>query len=286
MRAIFLIPTVSFGAIILATLIILATTFVKHRRRITAYQREAVQELEDANRVQMFLMPETAPEIEGVEIAGRCIPAKTVSGDFFDYLTSKRQNEIALVVADVTGKAMKGAMNAVMTDGILRATAKEQGEFSPGSLMMTLNDVLKVRMERYMNVTMVIGAIDVERKNLTIANAGHHALPILLRNGEIQRFGAGGLPLGMKTGIEYDEQRFSLESGDVLILMTDGIIESQDSEGKLYSESGRLEQSISKFTHNMSAEAMVDAIIADAIGFGGDKAIGDDDMTVVVAKIH
>ena len=77
--------------------------------------------------MQMSLMPETAPEIEGVEIAGKCIHANTVSGDFFDYIEGKQPNEIVLVVADVCGKAMKGAMNAVMTDGILRATAMEQG---------------------------------------------------------------------------------------------------------------------------------------------------------------
>jgi len=76
-----------------------------------------------------------------------------------------------------------------------------------------------------------------------------------------------------------------LQSGDVVILMTDGIIEAQDSEEQQYSESGRLEKTISQFTSDISAEAMVEAIIADAIDFGGDKATRDDDMTVVVAKI-
>ena len=303
MKAVFLVPTVSLGVILLATLIILATAFVKHRRRISAYQRLAVQELQDANRVQMSLMPETAPEIEGVEIAGKCIPANTVSGDFFDYLEGKHQNEITLVVADVTGKAMKGAMNAVMTDGILRATAMEQIEFTPASLMMTLNNVLKVRMERNMNVTMVIGVIHRNRVfgkkkatkghsvsegeiTLTLANAGHHALPILLRDGETQPLEAVGLPLGMMAGIEYEEKQFQLQSGDVLIFMTDGIIEAMDSEERYYSDSGRLEETISQLTLDMSAEAMVEAVIADAIDFGGDRESRDDDMTVVVAKIQ
>ncbi|MBC8236042.1 SpoIIE family protein phosphatase [bacterium] len=273
-------------------------------KKIAAQKQAAEQELQDALQVQMSLLPRSTLQMEALEIAGKCVPANTVSGDFFDYL--ERPHEVALVIADVTGKAMKGAMHAVMTDGILRATAIEQREYTPASLMMTLNNVLKVRMEQYMNVTMVIGAINADKKSLTLANAGHHAYPILLRNSDIQLLKVTGMPLGMMGGIQYTEKQFPLESGDILILMTDGIIEAQDSEGKMYSESEKLEETISQFTPDMSASAMVDTIIADAIDFGVDKAQRDaknnarlrlsanpnarlrltDDMTVVVAKIQ
>jgi len=309
LRASFLIPIVGLGAILLATSIILTTAFIKHRRRIRAYERTAVLELQDANRVQMSLMPQTAPAIKGVEIAGKCLPANTVSGDFFDYLEGKSDNEIALVVADVAGKAMKGAMNAVMTDGILRTAALEQGEFTPSSLMMTLNNALKGRMEQYMNVTMVIGIIDANAKTLTLSNAAHHAYPLLLRDGEIQTLKTGGLPLGMRAKVEYIEEQFPLQNGDVVIFMTDGIIEAQDSEEQQYSDSGRLEKTILQFTQDLSAESMVEVILNDAIEFGGDKLARDaksndvlislpnrnqnknvrlrltDDMTVVIAKL-
>jgi len=286
MRTIFLVPTVSSGTILLVTLMLLAITFVKHRRRIHAYERLAVQELQDANRVQMSLMPEVALPIDGVEVAGKCVPANTVSGDFFDYLQSKSKNEIGLVVADVTGKAMKGAMNAVLADGVLRMAAKAQEQLSPASLMAELNDVLKMSMEWGMNITMVIGVIDAESKTLTLANAAHHAYPLLLRNGEVQTFKTGGLPLGMKAGVQYTEEQLPLQTGDMLVLMTDGIIEAQDGAENYYSDSGRLEETILRFTQDMSAEAMVEAILNDAMEFGGDKAQRDDDMTVVVAKIQ
>ncbi|MBC8234733.1 SpoIIE family protein phosphatase [bacterium] len=316
LRAGFLAPTVGFGTILIAMLTIVSIGYVKRRRQVQAYQREAVEELRDANRVQMSLMPESAPPIEGVEIAGKCIPANTVSGDFFDYLEGKNQDEIGLVVADVTGKAMKGAMNAVMTDGILRMAAEEMESLSPASLMAKINNVLKTRMEQYMNVTMVIAVIRqrnrVFSKNsvsegensvsegiiLTLANAAHHAHPILLRlglsrnevtyrnQGEVQTLKTGGLPLGMRAGIEYSEEQFLLESGDVVILMTDGIIEAEDSEGQLYSDSGRLEETVSQFTLDLPVEAMVDAILNDVMNFSRDKSQRDDDMTVVVAKIQ
>jgi sigma-B regulation protein RsbU (phosphoserine phosphatase) len=148
-----------------------------------------------------------------------------------------------------------------------------------------------------MNVTMVIAVIHRNRvfeKNsvsegettLTLANAAHHAYPLLLHNGEIQTLKSGGLLLGMRTGIKYSEEQFPLQSGDVIILMTDGIIEAQDKENQLYSDSGRLEETISQFTLNQSAEEMVDMILNDAMRFGGDKSQRDDDMTVVVAKIR
>ncbi len=68
----------------------------------------------------MALMPEAAPSICGLEIAGKCLSATEVSGDFFDYLPGESSDEIAVVVGDVTGHGMKGAMNAVMVDGVLR----------------------------------------------------------------------------------------------------------------------------------------------------------------------
>jgi len=287
LRAGFLAPTVGFGTILLTVLTTVSIGYIKRRREVQAYQRAAVEELRDANRVQMFLMPETAPPIEGVEIAGKCIPANTVSGDFFDYLEGKRKNEIALVVADVTGKAMKGAMNAVMTDGILRMAAEEMEMFSPGLLMTRMNRILEARTERLMNVTMVIGIIDASAKTLTLANAGHHVLPLLCREGNIQQLQVTGFfPLGVVKDTQYSEETFQLQSDDVLILMTDGIIEAQDSAENYYSDSGRLEETIRKFTQEQSASTMVEAILNDAMSFGGDKSARDDDMTVVVARIQ
>lgn len=287
LRASFLVPTVGGGAILLVIVVIQAIALVQRRRQVLAYQREAVQELQDARRMQMSLMPDIPPQIEGVEIAGKCVPANTVGGDFYDYLQGSRPTEIALVVGDVTGKKMNGAMNAVMADGILHAKAEEMEELSPAVLLAKLNDVLKTRTEKEMNVTMVIGLINAETQTLTLANAAHHAHPLLLRDDEGARhvvpLKLGGFPLGMKAGVKYREQQFPLQSDDVLILMTDGIIEAQDDGGTYYADTGRLEEVLSRFSPEMPAAGMVEAVITDAIDFGGGTR--DDDMTVVVTKI-
>ena len=182
--------------------------------------RELEAELQDAHDVQMSLMPKSAPRVAGLDIAGRCLPATEVSGDFFDYLQSQSGDEISIVVGDVTGHGMRGAMNAMMTDGILRATAREQIHFSPASLMGTLNDVLNGRMDELMNVTMVIGLINGVAKTLTLANAGHHAYPLLVRDRTVEQLVSKGMPLGMMAGIAYREIVFQLQSGDVLTTRT------------------------------------------------------------------
>ena len=181
---------------------------------------------------------------------------------------------------------MQGAMNAVMTDGILRTLFTRISPFSPGQLMRELNDELQSRLEDQMNVTMVIGRINASTKQLTLANAGHHAHPLLIRDGVVEKLVAKGMPLGMMAGISYREIEFELQSGDVLVFMTDGIIEAVDSDGREYQETDRLSHVLAQFTADTSAEAMIDALINDATTFGTDMtAEEEDDITVVVVKV-
>ncbi len=137
-----------------------------------------------------------------------------------------------------------------------------------------------------MNVTMVIGLINSETKTMHLANAGHHAHPLLIRDGTVEPLLAKGMPLGMMAGISYREIEYELQSGDVLMFMTDGIIEAKDSSGQEYQETERLQQVIAQFTADTSAEAMVSALINDATTFGAQMtAEEEDDITVVVVKV-
>ena len=284
LRAVFLVPTVGSGCIVLVIAIVASVMAIRRRHQIHAYELLAVQELQDARSMQMALMPQQAPTIEGAEIAGKCVTANTVGGDFFSYLPGGSSHAVGLVVADVSGKAMRGAMNAVLADGVLSMAVEEAARVEPAHLMTRINNALTFRMDSDMNVTMVIGLLDTWSMTLTVANAAHHARPLLVRDGEVTPMKARGLPLGMRAGIEYREESFGLQPGDVLVLMTDGIIEAHDSHGAMYGDSGQLEQVLLGFTPEMSAEAMVDAIISDAIDYGaGDR---EDDMTTVVAKLR
>ena len=167
------------------------------------------------------------------------------------------------------------------------------GEASPEPSLWFGSSAIYPGPSRGVSRYMVIGLVKGDSKHLTIANAAHHAHPLRLHNGEVQPLIAKGMPLGMMAGITYREVEFPLKNGDVLVFMTDGIIEVQspprfigDSAGTYYADSGLLEAAMSQFAPSLSAEAMVDVILNDAIAFGGNSAQRDDDMTVVVVKVQ
>ena len=158
-------------------------------------------ELADANQMQMSLLPKSAPEIEGLQIAGSSVATKEVGGDFFDYLISEDNRQISIAVGDVSGKGLRGAMNAVMASGILRIYAEQENNTS--SVMSSINKALCQSMEQDMNVTMVIARFYHAKKQMTLANAGQHAYPLLIRNNSIEPVKAKGMALGMIPNIPY-----------------------------------------------------------------------------------
>ncbi|HIA68461.1 TPA: hypothetical protein EYN98_20950, partial [Candidatus Poribacteria bacterium] len=239
-------------------------------------------ELADANQMQMSLLPKAAPEIEGLQIAGSSIATKEVGGDFFDYLISEDGLQISIAVGDVSGKGLRGAMNAVMASGILQLSSKHQVE--PHQVMSEVNVSLCEKMEQDMNVTMVLAQFDIVKKQMTLANAGQHAYPLLIRSGTVEPVKAKGLALGMIPSISYKSTMVDLESDDLLLLMTDGITEPRNVEGVMYEESGRLNEVLAGIPAEMPIEEVVATIINDVEAYTADEE-QDDDITLVAVRV-
>ena len=276
----------SGGAIVVLMLFcgILAHRYYHQRQQVLAYQREAVSELADAREMQMGLIPQTAPDVPGFEIAGVCNSARTVSGDFFDYVPLGN-GAIAVVLADVTGKGMKGAMNAVLSSGALHSEAKL--EVSPSKMLQALNQNLYPRFQRYTNCAMAILTIDPTDKTFRYANAGIPYPMIKRGSDDIEELTMDGTPLGAFQSSEYQETPpIELKSGNLIILFSDGITEASHTENpdQLYMETDRLVHLIRELDETVSAEGMIDAIINDVRDFSGD-AQQNDDMTIVVIKV-
>ena len=141
-------------------------TFIKYRiekgdRIQFARIHEIEQDLEHARKMQMSLIPNATPDLPLLEISGRNIGANEVGGDFFNYFVAK--DKIRIAVADVSGKGLKAAMNAVMACGILKIASKSSE--SPVELMSEINGTLCDSMEQDMNMTMVLGEFDLQEKN-------------------------------------------------------------------------------------------------------------------------
>ena len=191
---------------------------------------------------------------------------------------------LAVVLADVTGKGMRGAMNAALSSGALHSVAKL--EVSPSQMLWALNQNLYSRFQRYTNCAMGILTIDPSDKTLIYANAGIPYPIIKYSDGDVEEISIDGLPLGAFKSSEYEETPpIQLKSGNTIILFSDGITEAsqKDNPDQLYMETDRLTQLIKELDKTMNAEAAVEAIINDVRDFSGDVQ-QNDDMTIVVIK--
>ena len=198
-----------------------------------------------------------------------------MGGDFFDYLISEDGLQISIAVGDVSGKGLRGAMNAVMASGILRIYAEQENNTS--LVMSSINKALCQSMEQDMNVTMVLAQFDHAEKQMTLANAGQHAYPLLIRGGSVQPVKVKGLALGESTIVD-------LESGDLLLLIF-SITEPRNAEGVMYEESGRLYEVLSSIPADMLIEEeVVDTIVNDVEAYTADEE-QDDDITLVAVRV-
>jgi ligand-binding sensor domain-containing protein/serine phosphatase RsbU (regulator of sigma subunit) len=254
----------------------------EHIRQQELAELERVhQELEDARQIQQSLLPESPPEIEGFDMAGTSLPAKEVSGDFYNYLPLG--DNVGIVLADVTGKSVKAAMVAAMTNGMLQAEVKGQRELwnSPKGILCELNIGLQPHLIRSMYTAMSLGIIRADEKRLLFSNAGM-PYPIVKRGREVWELEVSGLPLGISDGAEYEELSADLEVGDFVVFHSDGVIEATDETGGMY-QAERLLEVVQQAGSDLSAQGLVDWIVKDVAAFAGDVEPSDD-ITIVVLR--
>ena len=251
-----------------------------HRLRTSHAERLRLQnELEDARQMQTRLLPVSAPRIEGFDIAGFSRPAREVGGDFFDYL-SLGDSKTGIALADASGKGLRGAMNAVLANGMLHEASKV--EVSCGRILSSLNAALYPRIEKRMFTALSLAILNQDDGGMNWSSAAQPA-PLLKRNGEVSELeGDGGLPLGMTPELTYSEHYFKLKSGDIMLLYTDGIIEAENASGEIYGLE-RLKGFLSKIDPTMIADEIIQAILGDVTGFT-DGAEQYDDMTMVAVR--
>ncbi len=252
----------------------------ERRRRDEAEKQRLIREIQHAREVQMGLFPKSPPQIEGLDIWGVCYPAREVGGDFFDYLPLD-ENKSCIALGDVSGKGMRGAMNAVMAYGMLHAQARSFS--SAATIISELNAALFTRMEETTFTTLSLGIIDVQAREIQLCNAGN-PYPILLREGKASLLELSGMPLGIIPEIDYDEERLALIPGDVLVLYSDGISEAMTADDRMYGMD-TLRKLIGTFPPGLSAQSVVERILQDVRRFVGDYPQSDD-MTIIAARVY
>jgi len=260
------------------------------RQQELAEMERMQQELENARQIQQSLLPKSPPQIKGFDIAGTYLPAKEVSGDFYDYLPLGK--DAGIVLADVTGKSVKAAMVAALADGMLDAQIKGRRDLwgSPSKILREMNLGLRPRLIRNVFVAMSLGIIRAQtaeasfstpERKLLFSNAGM-PYPIVKHGKKVWELEVSGIPLGLTDRAEYQESSFDLEEGDSVVFYSDGIIEAANKAEEMY-ETERLLRLIQQADPGLSAQRMVDLILRDVTAYvGGEEA--SDDITIVVIR--
>ncbi|MBC8234688.1 PP2C family protein-serine/threonine phosphatase [bacterium] len=246
------------------------------RQKEEAEIRRVKKELNDAREMQMGLLPKSAPHIDEFELAGASLPATEVGGDFYDYLTL-RDNLVGITLADVSGKGLRGAMSAVLTNGMLREVVQLESRVE--AILSKLNTDLRPLLHNSMFTALNLGVLNPQMKQIRYTNAGQ-PYPIIKRGGDVEEVELGGIPLGLIADVTYDEETVDLHPGDYVIFYTDGLVEAMNSAEEIY-RFDRLKDTICNAIANLNAEAMIQHILQDVHVFVG-EAEQYDDMTVVV----
>ncbi len=238
------------------------------------------QDLRVARDIQMGLMPTERPPIAGYDVAGMARPATQAGGDYYDWQPLP-DGRLVVAIADVTGHGIGPALVMAVCRAYARAAAPVSA--GPEFLLAQLNDLIYEDVKGARFITMVVAIINADG-HVELVSAGHG--PTLLYRAaskEVECFGGDGLPLGVVSSERYGPRReFRLESGDVLVLVTDGFVEyARAGDGELFGEE-RLGDSL-KANAGLSSEKIIAAIdqVVKTFANGGPQM---DDMTAVVIK--
>ena len=264
-------------------LLLLVNFVMAAARRSVDELREAHLRLEEeltaARKLQEQLLPQTLPRARNVRVAARCVPARAVGGDFFDFVRYPRSGLCVGILADVSGKGAAAAIYAALASGIVRSLA--QHEPSPSEMLEKLNKSLFTRAPEGRFVALTYSTWDDDRFVLEICNSGLPE-PLLCRNGSVRSLAVHGLPLGLFPDAEYQSLRLQCEPGDTLLFYTDGVVESLDRYGNEFG----IERLSRIVLNNCSsdADAVVDAVVNE-VSAHCSCDFNFDDQTVIAVKV-
>lgn len=254
--------------------------------RLTDIERE----LSIAKRLQESMLPrgdQMLPHKDKYDIFGCVLPAKSVSGDYYDYFRIDNDH-IGLLVADVSGKSISAALFMATCRALFRFIAPKN--HSPKDVLQKVNDLLSSSNDPCMFVTSFYIVFNVNTGRLSFANAGHNPPYLLKEDGSIRKFGTeNGFVMGILESDELEkklpfiEQSINLNPNDRIIIYTDGINEAMNEKRDLYG-SAQLEN-VLKNKQDLSLPLIFKAIIEDIQRFSG-TAEQSDDITVLALNYH
>ncbi len=234
-----------------------------------------------AREVQGMFFPVSFPKSSGITMLGRCLPARMVSGDYYDCITHP-EGCIDFFIGDICGKGIAAALLMAASHTFLRSEAVRRPLLSLPEIIAGLNDYLVRYSAEGKFSTLFYGRLDPEKRTLTYCNGGHPP-PLLFRKGGVTELKAGGIIPGVVKGSRYLQETITLESGDLLAAFTDGFTEVFDGNDLELGEA-RLAEKIAG-----SLDESLEEIVRRLVGLAeGWSASGEqtDDMTIFLVGVE
>ncbi len=255
-------------------------------------QKERLErELEIAKEVQEQLFPKIAPHMNKMELSGLCLPARIVSGDYYDFLQFE-DRMVGLALGDICGKGISAALLMANLQATLRSNVLAQGGYSSplgpdrngnvAGVVKVLNQQIYSFTSANKFASFFYAVYDDEQYTLTYCNAGHNP-PLYFDAGGFRRLTTGGTVVGIFPDAEFEQDTLSLQPGAILLAYTDGIVESVNEYGEEFGEQ-RLIDLVQKRL-DLSAEQLQKAIVEEVLEWAYEEE-RDDDMTMIVARFR
>ena len=249
----------------------------KIAERIEA-ERRIAQEMEYARQVQTRLFPQKLPSMKTIQYTGGCIQARQVGGDYYDFLESRR-GRLALVLADIAGKGISGALLMANLQANLRGQYAEALDDLP-RLLKSVNQLFYENSSNSSYATLFFGDYDDSSRRLRYVNCGHLP-PLLVRaDGQVERLTATNTVLGLFEKWECAVAEVQLAAGDTLVLYTDGVTEAENVQEEQFGESRLIETMLAQ--RHLPVRSLLETIVETVQKFSeGEQA---DDITLVLAR--
>lgn len=241
-------------------------------------EKEAMErELAIAREVQRELLPRACPVMPGLLLSGACRPAIGVGGDYYDYLQFS-DDRLGLVIADVAGKGIPAALLMAGLQASVRSLAGPAVE--PGEVNRRLNGMLYRSTSTARYATLFFAIYDARRRLLQYSNAGHFP-PLHIKAKSVERLTADGIPLGLMEEALYGQGQREMETGDLLAMYTDGIVEAPSPEGVEFGEDRLVE--VLRRHENTNLDSLV-LVVMDELSRWTHGAAAHDDATLVLVR--
>jgi len=263
------------------------TEYVQQLVKERVEKERLEQEIEIARNVQERLFPDGAPLIKNLKIAGACLPARVVSGDYYDFLPLG-EDDLGLAVGDISGKGISAALlmaslQAALHSNVMHLHDAEDaaGERNVAGIMERLNRQIYNNTGTNRFATFFYAHYDGDLQTMVYCNAGHNP-PLHFHGNECHRLSAGGTVVGIFPEVTYEQEALRLTDGDLIVAYTDGLTECADANGEEFGEE-RLIQLV-RGNRDMSVEDMKKMILENVLKWKSSEE-QDDDITLIIVRL-